>query len=692
MEEILRLFKSVLVTDPEKVSKEPNRKALEYGVYISNDFSMDIIDESIKQYGRNGDDANQTFHKSLFKVHNSTVEELFYTQIIHYFTTYGAEELGIYNQESVFIPSEKLDVPELNVDNTEFIVIKPILVDTLKERIKDMITVNLALSKQTVRDIVTLSDYIDIEEYSDGDNYFSLIKNKEVKSALFGKLGILPKRGDDFLRYFLAKYCDLNLLIKDDKTIRLVKFVNNEKVLEVLQRYEKQYGLIPLAKVFNRFKPLFLGMKRKPQDMLLRYYTKKDIKTMKDINTIINNISRLSKKYHTPMPQNDLNRFIDWCWENIDNPKFSTILKNKIDEAGIFTAIKLLNYLAYTNNNTSNKGIYKIRNGKVFIKDNAKKPEYICEFAYEFLMNIISSTIKESIGDKSIYVPCGIDYKLPQSEKQYVGNIPFGTSITIDRQPIVVGIHWTNVKDNNVERRVDLDLHLSSGNHDIGWNSSYKEDGIIFTGDMTTAPLPNGASEFIYLGNDVNDMLFNFKLNNYTGDVGPIPYEIIIGTANPEDLKNHKNYVIDPNNIIMKIPMEMELGQSEQVIGVVDVSKESIKLIFTDMTTSNLPVSSNHKMDNTIREYIKSYSRSQLSLTDVLLYCNIDIHNSNKIKAMKPYLVQDEKIIKELDCVQDGENLDGYEIMYKEIDVPVDIDLSLEALTKDSFIELLQIP
>ena len=219
-------------------------------------------------------------------------------------------------------------------------------------------------------------------------------------------------------------------------------------------------------------------------------------------------------------------------------------------------------------------------------------------------------------------MPNKIDYKLPQSEKQYVGNIPFGSSITLDKQSLVFGIHWNNVKDEKgIERRVDLDLHLNSKQYNIGWNGSYKDDEIIFTGDMTNAPLPNGASEYIYLGNSIKDTLFNFKINNYTRDVGPIPYEIIIGIANPDDLKHNKNFVIDPNNIIMKIPMEMELGQSEQVVGVVDVSEYDIKLIFTDLTTSNLPVSRNNKADNIIREYIKEYSKCQLSLKDILFSC-----------------------------------------------------------------------
>lgn len=692
----LRLFKGICVLDEYMDSfdlrKGINEDALKYGVLMSNEFPIEIVTEAIKQYGRNGEEANQTFHKSLFKVNNSTVEELLYSQIIHYFTTYGAEELGVYGKDSVFVPSEKLDVPELDTDTIEFIVIKPMTKSEIKERIRDMITVNLALSKQTVKDIVTLSDFIDIEEYSIDDDYFCLIKNREVKSALCGKLGILPKRGEDFLRYFLAKYCDLTLLIKDKRTIGSVQFLHNDKVLEALEKYKSQYGLIPLAKVFNRFKPLFLAMKRQPKEMLIGYYEKEDIQTMKKINNIINTISKLSKKYHTPMKSNNLNRFIDWCWENIDNPKFATELDSMLKDAGIFTTIKLLNYLNYKNNTSSDKGIYKIRNGKVFIKDDADTTEYIPEFAYSYLINIVEKSIKECIGDNTIYVPNGIDYKLPQSEKQYVGNIPFGSSITLDKQSLVFGIHWNNVKDEKgVERRVDLDLHLNSNQYNIGWNGSYKDDEIIFTGDMTNAPLPNGASEYIYLGNSINDTLFNFKINNYTRDVGPIPYEIIIGTANPDDLKHNKNFVIDPNNIIMKIPMEMELGQSEQVVGVVDVSEYDIKLIFTDLTTSNLPVSRNNKADNIIREYIKEYSKCQLSLKDILFSCGIETHPSNTIKAYKPYLIQDGKVIRELDFVQDSDIIKEYDIMYKEMEVPVDIDLSVESLTKNSFINLLKV-
>ena len=69
----------------------------------------------------------------------------------------------------------------------------------------------------------------------------------------------------------------------------------------------------------------------------------------------------------------------------------------------------------------------------------------------------------------------------------------------------------------------------------------------------------------------------------------------------------------------------------------------------------------------------------------------VETHSSNTIKAYKPYLIQDGKVIRELDFVQDSDIIKEYDIMYKEMEVPVDIDLSVESLTKDSFINLLKV-
>lgn len=693
----LRLFKGVLLDDTVENNTEfivPSERALKEGVLIDEEFPTDVIDEAIKQYGRNGEEANQTFHKSLFKVANESLVQLYYEQLLHYFTTYGAEALGVYDADCVIIPKEKLNIPELQID-TNFIVIAPLTEDEVTERLHTLITSGIALSKQTVRDVVTLSDYINVEDYSDGDNYFSKVTNKEVKTALCGKLGILPKRGDEFLRYLLAKMCDRTLLIKDKETQDAIARIDDKQLLELLERYSNQYSLIPLAKVFNRFKPLFISMKRHEKEYFREhnYYTKEDIETMIKINRIINKISKLSKEYHKPMPVDDLNHFIEWANSIGTGDDFIRLFKAKLEDAGVFTAIKITNYLNQVYYNTFDYSLYKVRNGRIYVKDNNKKP-YLPKFYVELARQVVEQFLEENVSGKTFYIPDNIDYKLPQSEKQYVGNIPFGTKISFEKKPLLFGIHWCNCVDNKGnEERVDLDLHLNSQKYNLGWNTCYREGtDLLFTGDNTNAPLPNGASEFMYIGDGIDNTIFNFKINNYTRAIGKnIKYEIIVGTADPEQVKSKgKDFVIDPNNIIARIPMEIETGKSEQVIGVLDIKDDTIDLIFTDLTISDARVSSNEKFANKVRQFTRLQEDTQIRLSTVLTNAGAVRETSNTTEGLVSYVRTEDLDLIPLKEAEEKELVyTGDDIYYRVEQVPVDYDFSLEALTKDSFINLL---
>lgn len=691
--EVLRLFKGVL-TD-EHINEIPDEEALKYGVYIFKDFPEEVKKEAIKQYGRNGEEANQTFHKSLFKVAEADEIQLYFEQLVHYLTTYGAEQLGIYDSDTVFIPKEKLEIPEL-LEDTKLVVIKPITESELKDRIKEMITSNIALSKQTVKDIVALSDYIDVKEYSEGDNYLCKIQNKEVRSALYGKFGILPKRGDEFLRYFIAKKCDTTLLIKSKELEREISWVSPAETLELLKRYKEQYGLENLSKVFNRFKPLFLSMKSHPKDTIAQYYRKEDLDCMTELNKYINYISKSSKKYHTPMRDNDLNKFVEWVGslDSSDTNAYKKAIYEKFDNAGIYTAIRILNYLKREKLSKLDFKLYKIRNGKIYVKDNTEIISSNLTLLQIIVENYIVEHIKQNVNGKTVYIPNEISYRLPQSEKQYTGNIPFGSVVTVDKQPLLVGIHWCNVKYDDYEHRVDLDLHLTSNNRSYGWNAGYRSsnNSIIFTGDNTDAPLPKGSSEFMYISNDVADKCFELKINNYTRDVGPIPYEIIIGKANPNaHYADNRNFIIDPNDILVKIPMQMELGQAEQVVGIISMQDTSIDLIMTDLVTSNQRVSNNKEFSQKIRTFILEQSRLQMDLKRTLLMSGANIVDKPYTITEVPYVYTSNNIMVSQE-IADKEGIEYLpeNIYTKKEKVPVDIDFSLESLTKDSFIKLLK--
>ena len=71
--------------------------------YPNIDILLTTIDEEI---GLSGKQMNASFHKSWQKVRDADIIQLVMEQIIHYITTYGFERLGIYDENSVYIPNE----------------------------------------------------------------------------------------------------------------------------------------------------------------------------------------------------------------------------------------------------------------------------------------------------------------------------------------------------------------------------------------------------------------------------------------------------------------------------------------------------------------------------------------------------------------------------------------------------------
>jgi len=73
--------------------------------------------------------------------------------------------------------------------------------------------------------------------------------------------------------------------------------------------------------------------------------------------------------------------------------------------------------------------------------------------------------------------------------------IPFNVDIKILR----FGVHWYNTESNIVD--IDMSNDIFNDNftksNQIGWNADYRTDYSTFSGDITNAPNPHGASEFI---------------------------------------------------------------------------------------------------------------------------------------------------------------------------------------------------
>lgn len=583
-ESLLKLFKGY---EGNKRAKKLNEEALKYGVIIPINAPQDVVDTAIELYGVNGFLLNQTFHKDFYKVATTDIETLLMEQLIHYFTTYGCEMLfGEYDSNMVFIPAEALDIPELKND-IKFAIIKPMNQKEIKKSIYNLINSGIALSKDTVNSIITLSDYIEEEDIDS-------IKNKEVKIALYEKFDIVPSDAEDFLRYLLYKTTGLTLKIKDSRTISSLKMADINEVKKLLKKYISKNSINSLASIFFRNKELFLALKGD-----------------KEVNKIINKIRKLANIYHKPIKASILDNL---AYTNAPKEK----IIEKLDSITIYKEIRILNGLLYQLEGASSI-VYKIRNGKSYAKklSNKNREQYkALSNKIDILRNHLINRLSQKVKDKTIYIPENVVYAAPSSEKQFNGNFPSGSYIELPRTAdLIYGIHWENLKD----QRVDLDLHQMNKSEVFGWDGNYRDESrnILFSGDVTDAPAPKGATELFYVSRFYGVGAFLVSLNNYTkGDT--VSFKFMVAESDVEQSKFCKNYVVNPNNILTTINMEVEKDNYQKVIGFIVINSDNIRFYFNDYSNGAARSSRMNEVQTMSFEYLNSYSKVQVKLNDLL--------------------------------------------------------------------------
>ena len=667
--EVLRLFKSYLGEKSVNFSKE----GLKYGLLIPDTASKDVIKEAIEQYGKDGEKWNQTFHKDFEIVKNAPIEDLIMQQLIHYITTYGFETLGFYDSNLVYLPKEKLEIPELVVENIELVPIKPITAEELQEKLMILLTSGIALSEQSVKDIMVLSDYIDKDRFDE-------IVNREIKVTLYDKYNIMPKNPDEFFRYLIFKTTGDTLKINNSQLINKIKNSNKEKALTMLESYMTKNGLAKLSSIFLRNKNLFLAFKVKKED---------DLQLSANMNRIINALRKYAITYHKPLSKNILDCLTD---ENVDVDLEK--LPELLDNITIFREIRIVNGILYRLNG-SNAIVYKIRNGKSFVKtlDN-RTAEYVIRLKsiYEVIYNHLINRLKDKINLKTIYIPENITYMAPTSEKQFSGNIPDGSYLEVPRTDnMIYGIHWTNLIEKDIQKsgfygeddyekysfdRVDLDLKQMNKSECFGWDASYRSStsDILFSGDMTDAPLPNGATELFYVGQNYGHGAFLVTLNNFTQNNADVPFEFVIAKATHKP-EQRVYYALDPNNILEKIDMVVKNGEYQKTVGFIAID-DTIKFYFNDFSQGNQRTSRQDDITMNTFDYLQSYSKIQLKLKDLL-------------KDAGAILTDKETITKTVIIEKIDEEGNVIETTTEEKEIPVDVNLSLKDITKDTLISLL---
>lgn len=589
----LRLFNAVQVDSRQNrnIPQAVFERTIKNGYVLDPSIlpETDILDAIESVVGISGDKANAAFHKSWSVVQNASMESLIIQQIIHYITTYGFEQLGIYREDAVYIPREVLELPNIQ-DDIPLITVKAMDEDEILERIISLGS-GIALAQETLDDIMTI---IQFNKYN--DVFVERIGNRELKALLYDYYGVVPSEPIEFLRHLISKLTDESLLIKNDNLIEKIKNANG-KFLDILLKDAPDN----LASIFFRFKPLFLAMK-----------------SISNNKTFFNQLRKKANRLHIPMPEDYLNSITSRIKHKLlDLDRFT----QKIEKARIFRKIRLAYALNYRLS-SERSIVYRVRNGSGwatdFNWDNGLEEN--TRQALNIVSASIADDIRENVDGKTIFIPVNVHYALPATEKQFTGHLPTGSWVSVP-EDLIVGIHWTNTK----KRRIDLDLSIIGVSGKIGWDAGYrsKKRNVLFSGDVTDAPAPYGASELFYIKKGLPEP--KILIANYYNFQADDPVDCKILTAHENPKRFGKNYMIDVNNLVAAA--NIKISRRQNILGlIINIDGEN-RIYFANVSIGNSITSSKNENSMHARHYLIGSTVNSISFRKILSMAGATVVN-----------------------------------------------------------------
>lgn len=541
-----------------------------YGGTIVSEIPKTICDIAQSFYGNHRVVFNSTFHKSFGTVARMSEEEYFMDQFAHYFSTYGRESFGL--KAIPYIPTEALTIPNVHFNADKIVVITVV---------ENYVLINL-VNKYAAN---TVSPDVRALEWFGAliDSYLTIpaeeIKSFELQTLYYDMSNEVPEAPITALRYLVYKATKATLIVKNEATCRAIKY----SPMAAYRTAATVLGKNPrkMAEIFFRYKPIFLAFK-----------------SHKDCGPVINHIRRLADKYHKPLPALSFQNLTSVIFKNGITDEVKAI----IEKASNREIVKLINSIGNTpsfsgKDDRAEARVFNIRNGKTFVdtstKAISKKPsaaKYGCG-AIDYLFDILSGRLVEAYKGKTFFVPSYIEYTVPTTEKQMLGNLPWGTHVVAAARggAYTAGICWNNQDD----CRVDLDLHMTTPSNHYGWNGDFRDSNgseILYTGDMTDAR--NGAAEAFWFTPNPEDPAI-FTVNKFCGNYGTTDFHFAISSDKPgaASIRN-RNYTFD-TPLFPPIPLRFEKDKNSMTLGLSD----GFRFYFYGGSLSNSIVPSAHYHD-----------------------------------------------------------------------------------------------
>lgn len=720
--------------------------------------------------GLSGTQANEAFHKSWDVIKNSTYEQLAIQQMVHYMTTYGFERMGVFDGDSVYVPNEALDVPVIKAsanttakmstnatDGVHLQVIRAVTMDELMDKVK-VLASGIALATETLDDLMTVISFIfakaEVDKPAFAQSLTKTMANRELNTRLCDAYDLVPTEPVAFLRHVIFTLTGESLLIKNTNMIEKIKAsADTAEGKKALAKVEAMLWQAPenLASIFLRYKPLFLALKSVSKN-----------------KTFFNHLRKQAKTQHVALPVDYLN--------NVTHAiKAGTLdmatLEERLKTATVYRKIRLANALLYrmavaTSGESANAGqsmakalgakalnakvmrqkqdsiVYRVRNGRGWATEFTwhMKHYAMTERAYQAVVSAIAEDVRANVEGKVFYLPANVNYTLPATEKQFTGHFPTGSWVAVP-EDLIVGIHWQNAevdasqaknpnqsfhglnkRKGGFEYRVDLDLSLiSMSGNKVGWNANYysSDKGLVFSGDITDAPNPTGATELFYVKKGVKEsqaLMVNYY--NYSAEHA-VPCKLIVAHEKAKKFKS--NYMVDPNNIVMQT--DFHVTERQNMLGLINHVAGENRIYFANMNLGTSIASYGNAHTKHAQQYLLNISENVLMLRDVLQQAGATVVTTREgmaeteVKAEvtseakaqtkeKPNnlftnlisKLMDDVVVSKAKAVEadasevatDAKAEDVTEVVEAETEKPMVVDLSPSVVNKATFVELLR--
>jgi hypothetical protein len=466
---ILTLFKAMVVeaTGPIDLTNAANGFLTNF---IPTPLQLKLLREEFKP-------LNLTTLFSVEERMNGSVYELLTKQLLHYIEIYGLDSPGLF------------DLEQTNGKVVTLTYVQGISKVELGEKVRTLLYANAP-----IKDTPALKEIIEAYQIS---YEMGLIKNNEMKMLLFKVGRDKFEKGDDAVRYMCYVATESALLIKSKQVIKAIEADASLFTTKFFQDHENA-----LAQVFHRHKNLILAAKTSEN------------------RGVINRISRRAKDAYVPIHEPISKRFISEAYNN-------SVGAEVLSSMSVRDKFKFLNLLAYKSlGNTTDA--FMIRNGKVHVEKGRKvlNPGKLIDISHDVL-NSLGEDLKHLHG-KTILIDSNVDYGLPISRKQAIGQLPFGTTITPKGDILSSGIYWEN---SGGARDLDLSA-VQTGGKRVGWGrlSGYNNKDVVFSGDLIDAT--NGAMEFMTSKTSFYDV-YALYVNIFAGEPGA-KFSLVVGSRSTE--------------------------------------------------------------------------------------------------------------------------------------------------------------